>query len=268
MSAADRPGPGIPARPSQRPTLALVALGLAFVAVSMVALAGPGTRFGWWHFRQGFSVMRWGGWLGAASVVLAIVAALLSRRSRSRPGLVVALIALFLGLAAYGLPWNWRRGARQVPPIHDITTDFADPPQLEQSAALRDSVEGMNPAAYEGDSIARLQRAAYPDVRPVMLAMPPQEAYGAAYETAREMGWEILDADPGRMTVEAVDRTPWFGFEDDVVIRVRPASGISRVDIRSVSRVGRSDLGANARRIRAYAERLRRKHPGAVADPS
>ncbi|HEX2201769.1 MAG TPA: DUF1499 domain-containing protein [Longimicrobium sp.] len=263
----DRPGPGIPHHPVRRPYLALAALALAIVGVLMVALAGPGTRFGWWHFRQAFSVMRWGGWLGLAAIAVAVVAALLARRSRSRAGLGIALVALAIGVAAYALPWNWRRGAREVPPIHDITTDFADPPQLEQSVALRDTVEGMNPAAYEGDSVAALQRQAYPDIRPVMLALPPQEAYGAAYEAAREMGWEILDADPRRMTVEALDRTRWFGFEDDVVIRVRPASGISRIDIRSVSRVGRSDLGKNAERIRAYVRRLREKHPDAVADP-
>jgi uncharacterized protein (DUF1499 family) len=178
----------------------------------------------------------------------------------------LALFALVLGGAAWFLPWNWRRHAAHVPPIHDITTDFANPPQLTFSRAMRDTSGGkLNAWQYEGDSIAKLQQKAYPDIRPLMLAMPPDQAYRAAARAAQEMGWAIEVNDPQGHTLEAVDETPWFGFKDDVAVRVTPASGISRVDVRSVSRVGRSDLGMNAARIRKYLARLREDNKGKVA---
>lgn len=237
--------------------LALLALALGIIAVLLLAAAGPGTRFGWWDFRTGFQVMRWAARLGLATLVLAIVAALLTRRARG--GMALAVVALLLGLVAFGLPWNLRRGAGKVPPIHDITTDWTNPPPITWSRALRDTTEGMNTWRYEGDSIAAQQRQAYPDIRPVMLPMTPDSAWGVAYATAREMGWEILDVRREEGIIEAAAVTPWFGFVDDVVVRVSPASGIARVDVRSKSRIGRSDVGANAHRIRAYTEKLKER---------
>jgi uncharacterized protein (DUF1499 family) len=270
MSLDDRLPDETPAPPSarSRPGLSLLALALGVIALLMVGLAGPGTRFGWWHFRTAFQVwLKYGSYVAVLAVVVAVLALIVSRRSRSRKGLALALVALLLGLAAYLLPWSWRRGAKGVPPIHDITTDFANPPPLAYSRALRDSLD-INPWEYEGDSIAAQQREAYPDIRPVMLALPPDSAYAAAYRAAREMGWEIVDASRERLTIEATDETPWFGFVDDVVIRVSPASGISRVDVRSVSRVGRGDMGLNAKRIRKYAAKLKELYPDAVAEGS
>jgi uncharacterized protein (DUF1499 family) len=181
--------------------------------------------------------------------------------------MAMGVVALLLGLIAFGIPWGFRRKAGTVPPIHDITTDWVNPPQLVQSKALRDtSSEHLNTADYPGDSIAAQQRKAYPDIRPVMLAMRPDEAYAAVLATARDMGWQDIDTNRDARTVEAVAVTGWFGFRDDVVIRVTPASGISRVDIRSVSRVGRSDVGANAARIRAFTNKLKGKYKDKVAE--
>ena len=252
-----------PAPAARRGPESWLALALAVIAALMVASAGPGSRFGWWHFRTAFQLMKYGGYAAVAAALVAVLALIVAgRRGRGR---AVAMVALVLAAVTFFVPWNWRRGARGVPPIHDITTDFRDPPALEHSRALRDSLQ-INTAAYEGDSIAAQQRQAYPDIRPVMLTIPVDSAYGAAYRTAREMGWRIVEADPDRRRIEAVDETPWFGFKDDVVIRVSAASGISRVDVRSVSRVGRSDVGANAARIRKYVTKLRQNYPGAVAD--
>ncbi|HEU0051694.1 MAG TPA: DUF1499 domain-containing protein [Longimicrobium sp.] len=253
------PAGDAPARPVHRPFLSTAALALAILAIVLVGIGGPGTRFGWWHFRTGFTLMKYGAYLGVAAVVVALIAAILSRRALSRTGFAVALLALVIGLTAWFLPWNWRRGAGKVPPIHDITTDTRTPPPLVFSRAMRDSVQGMNPWEYEGDSIAALQRKAYPDVQPVMLAMTPDSAFGVAYQAARDMGWTINDVRRDELTVEASDVTGWYGFVDDVVIRVTPASGIARVDVRSVSRVGRSDIGMNAKRIRRYIAALKAK---------
>jgi uncharacterized protein (DUF1499 family) len=243
--------PAGPGRP-----LALLALAVGIAAVVMIGIGGPGTRMGWWDFRFGFKLMRWGAYAGIAAMALAVIAAAVARRG-GRGGLVMAGLALLLGGAAFFLPWSWRRHARSVPPIHDITTDFTNPPELIASRMLRDTTQRMNTWIYQGDSIARQQRAAYPDIKPVMLAMTPDEAYQAVLRTAQAMGWEILATDPAARRVEALDETKWYGFKDDVVLRVTPASGIARVDIRSVSRIGGSDVGMNAARIDKYVAKLR-----------
>jgi uncharacterized protein (DUF1499 family) len=247
-------------RAPRRTPLALAALALALVALVMLGLSGPGTRAGWWDFRMGFSLMRWAAYAGIAAAVLGLVALVLSRGR----GRVIAGVALLLGALAWFYPWNLRRGAGQYPPIHDITTDTQNPPVFVAVAPLRQ--DAPNPMEYEGDSIAAQQARAYPDVRPLMMAMPVDSAFSAAVRVAREMGWELVDQDRRDGRIEATATTPWFGFKDDVVIRVTSASGISRVDVRSVSRVGRGDVGANAKRVRAYLDALRATDPNPIGD--
>jgi uncharacterized protein (DUF1499 family) len=249
-------------------TLAILALAIALIGFLMVILAGPGTRAGWWDFVTGLRTMfKYGAYLGIAGGVLAVVAMLVARRGPGRGALATAAVALLLGLAAWYFPWSFRHKAMGVPPIHDITTDFTNPPDLTFSRMLRDTSGGrLNNWMYEGDSIAAQQRKAYPDIQPVMLAMNPEQAYRAAVRVARDMGWEIVVNDPAGGRIEAVAETKWWGFKDDVSIRVKPASGISRVDIRSVSRVGRSDVGMNAERIRAYVARMKETYRREVAD--
>ena len=249
-------------------TLAMVALALGVIGFLMVVLAGPGYRLGWWDLGTAFGkLMKYGAFVGIAVIVLAIAAMLVARRGPGRGAVAVAAVALLLGVAAWYFPWSFKRHSRAVPPIPDIPTDFANPPELTFSRLMRDTSGGkLNAWQYEGDSIATQQRRAYPDIQPVMLSMNPDEAYRAAMRTARDMGWEITVNDPAGHRLEAVDETKWFGFKDDVSVRVTPASGIARVDVRSVSRVGRSDVGKNAERIRAYIARLKQNYRAQVAD--
>ena len=100
------------------------------------------------------------------------------------------------------------------------------------------------------------QRAGYPDLGPLVLQAPPQQAFARALAAARDMGWEVVATEPGDGRIEATTTTFWFGFKDDVVVRVTPADGGSRIDVRSVSRVGRSDVGTNAKRIKTYLARI------------
>ncbi|HYH79909.1 MAG TPA: DUF1499 domain-containing protein [Longimicrobium sp.] len=248
-------------------TLAIIALAVGAVALLMVAGAGPGSRMGLWSWMTALrTMMKYGAYLGVLAIVLSVAALLVARgRGAGRATLGVAAVGLLLGLGAWYFPWSFRRQARAVPPIHDITTDFVSPPELVASRAIRDSAK-LNTADYGGDSIAALQRKGYPDIRPVMLAMRPEQAYAAVLRTARDMGWTEIEAAPDQFRVEAVDETPWFGFKDDVVIRVTPASGISRVDVRSVSRVGGSDVGANAHRIRKFVARLKENYKDQIAE--
>ena len=142
-----------------------------------------------------------------------------------------------------------------APPIHDITTDTNDPPLFVDVLPLRAGAKNM--AAYGGSRVAAMQHAAYPDIAPVDLVIAPAAAFAKALASANAMGWALVTADPASGRIEATATTPVFRFKDDVVIRVRPHDGGSRVDIRSVSRIGGGDLGKNASRIREFIGRLR-----------
>ncbi|HET8647404.1 MAG TPA: DUF1499 domain-containing protein [Vicinamibacteria bacterium] len=230
-------------------TLSRLAFILAALAALAIAAAGPGTRFGLWPFRTAFTVMRWGTYLALGAAALSLVALVVGGARAAAAG------ALALALGAFAGPWLFMRTARSVPPIHDISTDTADPPGFVAVLARRSGA--ANPPEYAGEVVAAQQRQAYPDVQPLRMAVPPAQAFERAVQAAREMGWEIVAAVPGDGRIEATDTTRWFGFKDDVVVRVRADGPGSRIDVRSKSRVGRSDVGANARRIRAFLDRVR-----------
>lgn len=222
-----------------------IALAFAVLAVALLAASGPGVRAGLWPYGLGLRLFASVIVFGAAAAALAIVA-LAARRWRGPS----ALIALVVGVAAAALPGTALLQARSLPPIHDITTDTANPPPFVAVVPLR--AGAPNPPQYGGAKIAEQQRASYPDLRPLELAEPPAQAYARALAAVRAMGWEIVAADEAGGRIEAVATTRWFGFKDDVVIRIALAAGGTRVDMRSKSRVGRSDVGANAKRIREF----------------
>jgi uncharacterized protein (DUF1499 family) len=224
----------------------------AAVAALLLLGAGPGVRLGAWEFRTGFSLLRSGAYLGLAAAIAALVQLAVPKLRPGRSGPL--LLALGLGTLAAGVPWYWRNRARSVPPIHDITTDTADPPAFVAVLPLR--AGAPNPAEYGGEEIAAAQQQAYPDVRPLILPLAPGTAFTQALAAARSAGWEIVAADSAAGRIEATATTGWFGFKDDVVVRIQPADGGSRIDVRSVSRVGKSDVGANAERIRSYLRSL------------
>lgn len=228
------------------------ALLLSLLAALLLLAAGPGTRMELWEFRTGFALMRWAALIGLAGAALALVMLLWPRTRRNGRGGLLAAIVLGLGVAF--VPLNGMRQARAVPPIHDITTDTRRPPEFVAILPLR--VDAPNPATYGGPEVAQAQLAAYPDLRTHRIDEAPAQAFERALQTARTMGWDIVAADPAAGRIEASDTTFWFGFKDDVVIRVEADGSGSRIDVRSVSRVGKSDVGTNARRIRAYLRAL------------
>jgi uncharacterized protein (DUF1499 family) len=218
-----------------------VTLGLAVFAVLLLALSGPGTRAGLWPFRVGFGMFAGSLLVGLAAAGAAIVGlALPSLRACSIPVLVAALL---VGGASAAVPLDYVHRVMTLPYINDITTDTEHPPQFSP------------PKTYES-YFGELQQIGYPDLHPLELALPPAKAFARAAETARGLGWEITALDEGAGRIEAVVTTCWFGFKDDVAIRITPAGGGSRVDMRSKSRVGRSDVGTNAGRIREFLARM------------
>ena len=236
---------------------ALVGLSLLLVlgCLLLAIASGFGHRLQLWGFATGFKLLA-GAVIGASvGTVLALVAGFLAWRNASPSSLYWSITAFVLGLIALAPPLSWAWAVRQLPHIHDISTDTENPPGF--AAILRQRANAPNTAEYGGIEVARLQQQAYPDIKPLHFPLSPQQTFAAALEAARSLGWRIIErhAETGR--IEASDKTFWFGFIDDVVIRVTPLSeNESRVDVRSVSRVGQSDVGTNAARIRKFRSAL------------
>jgi uncharacterized protein (DUF1499 family) len=231
--------------------LALTGACLAGLCATAALLAGLGHRVGWWDYRTGFSILRWSAWGGLAAGGASLFGLIAPARAR-----VLAAAGLLVGLSVFIVPWSYLHRRPEGPPIHDITTDTANPPRFVAVLPLRK--DATNTADYEGPAAAAQQQRAYPDIAPLRLAVPPHEAFARSLNVAKALGWDIVAAVPGEGRIEATDTTLFFGFKDDIVIRIAPSGDGSRVDVRSVSRVGRSDLGANAKRVRAFLAGLAR----------
>lgn len=235
--------------------MVLVAFIAALIAALMVVGAGPAYRMQMVELRDAFTLLRWGAWTGLGAGLAALVGSWIARPGTQNRGFVLAMAGVVIGGVTFGVPFAISQGAKTRPPIHDITTDTDSPPQFAAVIPLRNNAP--NAVGYEGEAIAKQQHAAFPDIQPLVLTVPPEEAFKRALGVARDLGWEIVAAAPNDGRIEATDTTLWFGFKDDIVVRVTPAAAGSRIDVRSVSRLGRGDLGKNAKRVRAYLERLR-----------
>jgi uncharacterized protein (DUF1499 family) len=243
---------------SARAANILSKLGLVLGAICIVAgiVAGLGARFGLWHFRVGFTILQSATYTAFAVIALSLIGVILAQKNHLRRARTTGLLGLVLGLVAAGPPLYQVYTAKTVPPIHDISTDTANPPKFVAVVALRKKDDNsLEPSA----EVAAKQQEAYPDIKPLIVAVPPEQALKRAETAARAMGWDVDAVDPAALRMEATATTLLFGFKDDIVVRVAPAegaSGSSRIDIRSASRVGRSDIGVNARRIRAYIKQI------------
>lgn len=237
-------------------TWALLALAIALVLLGATAYAVIGARTGTVGFREAFGMLRWIVQLGIAGLLLAAGVLAASFLTRDVSGRVLALAALvLLAIPVGGIVLN-AQSPPPGPPINDITTDLENPPEFRAVVAVRPA--DSNPVAYGGEAVAARQREAHPEVEPVLTDLPPDEAFDRALGIARDMGWEVVAEDRSSGIIEAVDTTAFFRFKDDIVVRVQPADGGSRVDLRSLSRVGRSDLGKNAARIVEFSEAFER----------
>jgi len=231
--------------------LALVAGAIAAV---LVLAAGPAHRFGVLDWMTALGLLPYGVYAAAGAGALAVLWLLFAIIGRSAAGLVPLLVGLALAGGAAFVPLNMRATAQSLPFIHDITTDTATPPAFVALKPARDAA--YNGGDYKTDPAE--QQKGYPDIQPLIdPAMPPAEMFKRAEATARGMGWEIVAAVPEDLRIEATDTTVWWGFKDDIVIRIQPEGTGSRLDIRSMSRVGKSDLGKNAERIRKFFAALK-----------
>lgn len=169
-----------------------------------------------------------------------------------------AALAIVMSLALLAYPAYLTAIAQPLPMIAEVTTDFVSPPAFMISAKAREALAGHTPPVWnpaDGD----LQKAAYPEVQPIVVDLEPIQAYQVALRVAKDLGWRIVDSNPpnlrvdGVAQIEAIARSPLFGFADDIAVRVRPLASQTRIDLRSVSRIGRHDFGSNARHFDRFA---------------
>jgi uncharacterized protein (DUF1499 family) len=233
--------------------LAWGALTAALVSAAAALLAGPAYRLHWVALATAFMVLRWATYGAIASTLVATIAwGILQARGPSR-GRAVAALAGMIGIVVAAPPLYLYDRAQRLPKIHDISTDTTDPPVYVDVLPLRQGAR--NPVDYKLETAA-LQQRGYPDIEPLVLEMPPVAAFERAGRVARSMGWRIVSDRSEALRIEATDTTLLFGFEDDIVIRVRPQGSRSVVDVRSLSRIGGSDIGTNARRVRTFLRKL------------
>lgn len=236
--------------------LAWLAIGAASAAASLALLAGPGYRFAWWSLGPAMQAMFWSAIMAMGAVALCLIATVLAFRTKAQASLRRALLGLVIGLVVALPPLTLYLKAKSLPRIHDISTDTDHPPAFVAVLPLRPSAS--NSTEYTAENAAA-QKTGYPDMTPKLLKNTPAEAFAKAEAAARRMDWEIVAVSPADYRIEATATSLLFGFKDDVVIRVTPHPEGSRIDVRSLSRVGISDLGVNARRIQEFMQRLEAK---------
>jgi uncharacterized protein (DUF1499 family) len=226
----------------------------SIVGAVLLPLGALGHRLGIWSFGTGFVFLAAGAFLSVIVVlggIVALIVALRTGREADRPLLYIGLL---IGGAIAVLVLAQVGTARSVPPIHNISTDVTDPPSFDVAMGLRGT--DSNPVDYDAAKLASLQEAAYPRVKPIVSDRTVAESFDRALNVLNGMGIEVVNADPAAGRIEAVATSFWFGFKDDLVVRVRARGTGSVVDLHSVSRVGQSDLGVNAKRIEEFIDQF------------
>ena len=228
-------------------TISRIIRNAAIIFTVLMPVAALGTRFDIWLFTTGLMLFALS---MAGSLIIQIINAIwLLRKPKVATRTVLrwaSLIALpplvIVAIVLQGI-------AEGNPAIHNITTDVLEPPAFEQAQVQRG--EGSNSLDYSPE-LAQTQAQAYPDLAPIISALTPSDAFDRALAICEENGWQVYLQDSQRGLIEAADTTFWFGFKDDIAIRIRSTDTGSKLDLRSVSRVGVSDMGLNAKRISAF----------------
>jgi len=210
-----------------------------------------GTRLELFDFRVGFTGLKYTLFLAIGVFLLAVIVAIAQRKPNPatyRAARFAAIVSL-LPLVGIG---SQIMTARSVPPIHNISTDTVDPPKFAKIAELRTALD--NPLYYDAAKLASVQQQAYPKVKTILTSMNVTNAHAKALVVAEALGWVVVGESVTGGIIEATETSALWGFKDDIVIRVRDVEGQAIVDLRSVSRVGQSDLGANAKRINKFID--------------
>jgi len=223
--------------------------GLAIVALLGFPIAVIGKRLDLFHFGISFQLIQYTFMLALAVFFVSMVVSLRSRNTDAQSA-SVARTAVYLSLIPILGLGTQIFTARSVPEIHNITTDTANPPNFNKVIQLRGP--NSNPHEYNASELASIQAAAYPDVKTYISDQTPPEVFNKSLAVIKDLGWDLVSQDASAGVIEATETTRLWAFKDDIVVRISQHNGKTNVDLRSVSRIGRSDLGANAKRINSF----------------
>jgi uncharacterized protein (DUF1499 family) len=232
--------------------LSLAAGSVAVAGLLLLGIAGPAHRVGL-PLAGAFAAVRWSAYIALAGAVFSLMAVLWARRKNRRGAAAVAALGLLAGVLTAAVGYGWLRVALGAPLLHDVTTDLENPPAFQ--AVLANRPEGSHSLA-RSPGVDLLQRQHHPDLAPLVIPQPAQLVFDRARLVADNQGWTIVASDPAAGRIEATDTTWWFGFTDDIVVRLTAWGAGTRVDIRSASRRGATDTGTNARRVRRFLAAL------------
>jgi uncharacterized protein (DUF1499 family) len=227
---------------------------ISVVGALVVILAGYGYQWGWWHFSTGFSLIPWGTGGVILGGILALAGFLRSNKKMNALSFAAGFSMLLTIAAITNIGYWYGEVKTGYPPIHDITTDTVNPPQFDAIVPLRKNAP--NSLEYDAKTAA-IQKEFYPDIKPLYVSMNYDEAYDRALKTARSMGWQLVGESRQDGRIEAYEKLLWFGFIDDVMIKIDTTDTGSKIDMRSISRLGKGDLGVNAKRIRSYFKKFK-----------
>lgn len=250
------------------PALARLAFGFCAAALVLALLAGLGTRFGVWNYHTGvYAIFPFSAATGTVALACGLVWAVLAMTHSDYEAALAGWIALAGSLLLLAFPLYDYYALKTLPPIHDITTDIANPPQFRALLASRRA--GDNKPEYDGSRLvtfdgktktaAEWQRKDYTDIHTLQLLTPPANLFKRALKGAHMMGWTVVSQSPEEGRIEAYDRTFLFGTASDIVIRIRPSGAGAKLDVRAQSRIGDSDIGRNAGLLRVYLKTVARR---------
>jgi uncharacterized protein (DUF1499 family) len=234
---------------------ARVLLYLSLATAGVFILSGYGYQWNIWELGTGFMLLRYSAYTAIGLTVVSGISYWFLKDSVFRAKGYVVIVFLLMG-SATAVALYWQNEARSVPPIHDITTDLQNPPEFVAMVRLRE--DAPNPPEYAGEETAEAQREAYPDIQPLITSRDLQEVMDEAIFLIVNRGWELAAINRNDGRIEATEKLAWFGFKDDVVLRFTETEEGTRVDMRSKSRIGRSDVGVNAKRIEKFLKDLER----------
>lgn len=247
------------AAPRKGSRLSKIGIWTALIGVVLAGLSGLGARAGFLAPFQSMGAYALGSLLLLIAAVTAGLGLLRSGGTAGTASTPATWLALLAGLAVTANNGMVMGQARGAPGIHDITTDTDNPPAFVAVVPLREA-DAQNPPEYagpgSGPEAAAAQKAAFPDLQPLFVNQPANVVFAAARDVVTEKGWTLVEAIEAEGRIEATAETGWVRFRDDVVIRIQPGRDQTRVDVRSKSRVGRGDMGVNARRVRDYLDSL------------
>lgn len=243
-----------------------IGLTIVILGAIVAALSGPLQKTGLYEFGMAFTILRYAIYAlgaGAAFCLIGFVFGLIAFGGNVLSHAANGLLGIVIAIAVFLVPYS--QMSRNAPPIHEVTTDFDNPPAFVDIVPLRVANEAANPPEYVAKierfgrtfDIMQLQKDNYPDIQPLRFEGTNYEAvFEKALKGVEEMNWTLVSANPQLGRIEAYDTTPWMGFVDDVVIRVEAQPMAYEIDIRSKSRVGFGDVGANAERVRKYLKKV------------